>query len=89
MNKSGDGDGSRAMYTVRLFYYFFYLRRDATGKVAGIVKNVNDESCSTRRALQIDLELRSAVWNYLGKVKEESSKVACSLFSIDRHCSSL
>ena len=33
--KSGDGDGSRG---------------DATGKLAGIGKNVNDESCSTRRA---------------------------------------
>ena len=35
-NKSGDGDGSRG---------------DAMGKLAGIGKNVNDESCSTRRAL--------------------------------------
>ena len=27
------------------FFNFFYLRGDATGKLAGIWKNVNDESC--------------------------------------------
>ena len=42
MYKSGDGDGSQAMYTVRLFL-FFDLRGDATGKLAGIGKNVNDD----------------------------------------------
>ena len=32
-------------------FLFFDIRGDATGKLAGIGKNVNDESCSTRRAL--------------------------------------
>ncbi len=40
-------------------FLFFDLRGDATGKLAGIGKNVNDESCSNRRALQIDHELRN------------------------------
>ena len=35
----------------RFAFLFFDLRGDATGKLAGIGKNVNDESCSTRRAL--------------------------------------
>ena len=40
-------------------FLFFDLRGDATDKLAGIGKNVNDESCSNRRALQIDHELRN------------------------------
>ena len=35
----------------RFAFLFFDLRGDATGKLAGIGKIVNDESCSTRRAL--------------------------------------
>ena len=48
--KSGDGDGSRAMYTVRL-YYFLTFEGTPRANWRELGKNVNDESCSTRRAL--------------------------------------
>ena len=49
-NKSGDDDGSRAMYTVCLFYFLTFEGTPRENwRESG--KNVNDESCSTRRAL--------------------------------------